>query len=218
MRALACFGVVLIALGCSNNDFEVTPSEDSGIFGDDTSVRDAQGTPDTAAPADALPGEVEPVPADGGKPCTTIDDCDPGQYCQRPSCGVTAGFCAPYMMANGFDPVCGCDGVTYWNKTYAFTTDAIVKHGGRCSATEGAACLGTSCGGLPDSICVRQVAGSTACASMIEQGVCWRLPLTHECGGTTLGGTVENCEGKCMTFCNAVLGDKAFYPKACTPG
>ena len=69
------------------------------------------------------------------KPCNSNLDCSTSEYCQ-----FQAGTCAPpgtcvqrpLMCPDVFDPVCGCDGITYNNACEAARAGVSIKHQGEC--------------------------------------------------------------------------------------
>lgn len=69
------------------------------------------------------------------------DTCDDGEFCQLrfAECGATAGSCTRWDgISCSFvsDPVCGCDGVTYFNSCWARIHQASVRHPGTCESRE----------------------------------------------------------------------------------
>ncbi len=67
--------------------------------------------------------------------CTDNDGCDPGFYCDKTNgdCGGN-GVCTaiPQACPDVFDPVCGCDGITYGNACEAAAAGVNVIHNGPC--------------------------------------------------------------------------------------
>jgi len=78
--------------------------------------------------------------------------CDDGEFCQFPdgTCDISdnQGICQPIPQVCPliFDPVCGCDGVTYGNRCVAAMAGVSIDHEGPCEQT-GACCL-------PDGTCI----------------------------------------------------------------
>lgn len=80
--------------------------------------------------------------------CLSDDSCPDGDFCKKADgyCGGT-GTCSPIPQAciTLYDPVCGCDGVTYSNSCVAAMHSTSVAHKGPCRNTD--LCVGNeSCG------------------------------------------------------------------------
>jgi len=225
--------LAVVALGCSSNSFDIAAESDSAVA--DTSVASDGSASDTSTPpseTSASDTDVPPPPrdsgfelevappVDAGMPCARTGDCPGNWYCSYPGCGVSVGECrvlptpGPY-----YDPVCGCDGTTFWNKEFAYVHSVAIAHEGLCTNAERKAC--TALGGMcdtPDSLCVVQLAGASSCAIGTPIGSCWRLPTGTLCG--TAGGPPQlTCASTttCYSLCQAVKLKKAFYPASCTP-
>jgi hypothetical protein len=86
--------------------------------------------PCTFGPADR---NVKPVPP---KACRNNADCQATDYCARPEgiCNQDDGRCRPKpeFCTDQYEPVCGCNGVTYSNDCYAAASGINVRRHGAC--------------------------------------------------------------------------------------
>lgn len=152
------------------------------------------------------------VAGSGGSPpltCGGDGDCAPSEYCKKASCDATTGTCTvrPVSCTSGadaeFNPVCGCDQMTYYTKCVAAREGVNVASTGECST--GSPCTRT--GGSGDSCmphrnraaCYRTRANCGGTAP--NEGVCWVLPdVCPQEDAAHLycnqGGTPE-CHGLC---------------------
>ena len=94
----------------------------------------AAATTETAV-TPASPEQSQPADKPAGPKCKDNGECDRSQYCQK-----AAGKCEgqgqcvtrPQVCPEIFDPVCGCDGVTYSNSCFAAMAGANVRKAGAC--------------------------------------------------------------------------------------
>ncbi|HTQ42211.1 MAG TPA: Kazal-type serine protease inhibitor domain-containing protein [Polyangiaceae bacterium] len=91
-----------------------------------------------SAPPDGGTRVVSSASALAGADCTSDSDCDATEYCATPegTCGGT-GTCTgrgigAFCMTL-WQPVCGCDGVTYANACYAQKAGASLLSDGACA-------------------------------------------------------------------------------------
>lgn len=226
-----CIGMVV---GCSSGT-EAVDTIDSGT---ETSIDSAtidsgrsETTVDSAvvdsavvdsAVVDSASDVVPDVPSDAPtKTCTPTSGCDASEWCDAPSCGT--GTCKPRPTAAKMqDPVCGCDGVTYWNATYAASLGQSVR-GTKGACTTGAA----TCGGFAGKACphgtdacIRSYDSASFCSAADMAGVCWSLPSDGTCPAVIFkdrsvcgsGGF-----GKCISTCEAIKNGTPFYRDSTCP-
>jgi hypothetical protein len=66
--------------------------------------------------------------------CADNDECDPDHFCFKLGCDDDEGWCLQRatVCPNVWNPVCGCDGVTYGNSCYAAMAGVNIDHPGPC--------------------------------------------------------------------------------------
>ena len=133
-------------------------------------------------------------------------------YCDAPGCGQ--GFCAP---VTGIDdgtkaPVCGCDGVDYWNAATASDHGMAVSSSGMCPTA--AFCGGF--GNLPcpsnAHFCAYDVGMPNGCNISDASGSCWGMPKT--CNTLGIGGQYRPCfqpSGPCLYECEAIKTMQTYW-------
>ncbi len=154
-------------------------------------------------------GECEQPPA--GNACGGLLglSCAEGQFCDFPLdaiCGAAdaTGVCEviPQACTREFNPVCGCDGVTYSNGCIARSEGVSVASLGECAPSEGATCgglLGLSC--ADSEFC--SFAPEASCGAADQTGVC--SPRPEVC--TQIFDPVCGCDG--LTYGNACTAASA---------
>jgi len=68
--------------------------------------------------------------------CSSNDDCASEQYCEKDTCDGVSGTCInmPETCLRVYEPVCGCDGVTYDNDCIRQREGVVKKYDGVCLA------------------------------------------------------------------------------------
>lgn len=109
-----------------------------------------------------------------GMPCYTNDDCA-GWICEKPGCDAPMGVCLPRPVfpPPDPDPVCGCDGVTYWNDDIRKTFGTTLASIGECGETACACDTGADCD-VPYASCSHLLPRGEMCGK--GMGACWVLP------------------------------------------
>jgi len=135
------------------------------------------------APSGGTAGSAGMAGADGeppGLPCSDNDDCE-GWFCEKPGCDAPTGVCMPRPLfpPPEPEPVCGCDGVTYWNDDIRRWFGRSLDSLGECRATARACEFGPDCGVPYDSAsCSHLVSPGEGCD--YGMGTCWVLPPSCE--------------------------------------
>lgn len=139
------------------------------------------------------------IAAVGECACETNDDCNATDYCEGESCGGS-GTCEakPTDCPAVFDPVCGCDGVTYDSECDAELLGVRIESPGPCPCTDNSDCAeldycaGETCEG--DGTCELR---PTICP-LIFQPVCGCDSVTHgnSCDAAANGVRVD-FDGPC---------------------
>lgn len=140
--------------------------------------------------------------------------CGPKQFCEDPSCGQnnSKGICKPKPQENSDDkPVCGCNGITYWNESVAGAHGVPAPHIGACiDLSKGISCvLPTDCPANSGASCRKAKSG---CDGSVT-GDCWVLP--SGCGGTSV--KVQSClTNDCQPACEVIKTNTSYDPsQAC---
>jgi hypothetical protein len=167
----------------------------------------------------------------------TNDDCSPSSYCARRDCGEMHGHChvRPVVCDDNPAPVCGCDGVSYWNECMREFTGATASvPGGDCArlGLQVANCDSfqfppqTDGGVLPspknpcpvsDAYCARLSYDKGGCGGSPMHpldGQCWVLPpKCPDDDGAKWLSCMSMAGPQCVTTCQAIRSQQPYFPK-----
>ena len=131
-------------------------------------------------------------------------------------CGATTGSCKPRPVPSlAFDPVCGCDGVTYWNLATAVDNGMFAKESGVCPIADATACSTTK--PCKSGRCVFTVPTEGDCSADTKNGTCLQAPPGATCAGSTVGGSSRACGGGgCQSLCEAVRTGQTLFATGCS--
>jgi hypothetical protein len=167
--------------------------------------------------------------------CADNDDCAPHGFCARARCDDVAGACEPrpVVCADEASPVCGCDGITYWNDCVRLAAGVTAMTAGECT-NRPRACGGRRDGpqgGGTDPTSPERCPDGTFCARLLPPssdpgarcppdvpGTCWALPAA--CPKDPGSDRWLSCGGpepsQCETTCDAIrTGEAHSRARAC---
>lgn len=151
-----------------------------------------------------------------GQGCSSNNECLPMAYCSKTSCDDTQGTCdlRPQSCDDTFVPVCGCDGVIYWNDCLRQRDGvATVSSQGQC--TGGASFTVCSPTNAPcptaDAFCNRLAVGPAPGCDLSPEGVCWVLPdACPSDAGVPGWHTCGQGPPACVDLCSAIRSGEAY--------
>ncbi|HNO77462.1 MAG TPA: Kazal-type serine protease inhibitor domain-containing protein [Phycisphaerae bacterium] len=192
---------------CDPHHFCSKPDSECG--GDGVCVPTPQNCPSVFDPVCGCDGQTysnhcvasesgQSVASDGACPeqCRNDTECDIDQFCLKEGCSDEFGACAenPQSCPLVFDPVCGCDGLTYDNACIALQAGANVDWDGPCVSN----CTSNlDCSEVVAILCFRPI-GDCDAPGVCRGGAPCNDALDPVCG----------CDGKTYrNACSATLAD-----------
>jgi hypothetical protein len=182
----------------------------------------ASASSSTSASASSSTGSGGSSPGGVGDPCNAGGDCSQSipnttLYCDKSGCGAGPGKCAvqpknTVLLSQTSDPVCGCDGLTYWNADWAaFHAASTQVAPGPCPAASAVACSDImACPGT--SKCNRKVPDQATCAPP-PQGACWSMPISCAAGPSAKACTNQACQ----TVCDLIESQNPWFDDGACP-
>jgi hypothetical protein len=175
------------------------------------------GTAGADAGSDAGP---DAGPDGGPKTCTDNSQCKNDEFCAKESCAFLTGECKPRpkTCSSNEAPVCGCDGVNYWN-------DCLRQLVGTASSVSGECLTPATCGGLVNrdcpagrALCAHLLASTLQCGVADAFGTCWVIP--EQCPQIVVGASHRACSGgtdRCLSKCEAIKTEKDYFTDSTCP-
>lgn len=212
---LACS---LVLGGCAPEVILVAEGDEAGPLdaGQDADAQEAEAAVEAGRDEDALaPHSTPDAGRDGGGFTCYGNDCPRNMYCAKPRCTepgqVQLGTCMPKprreQCDSEFAPVCGCNGMSYYNDCLRQADGVNREQDFWCSLR--ATYCGFNAGPCPSgTFCALQMSPQASCDAPATEGRCWSLP--NDCSGSRSGGDqVQRCnprsgERECVSACDAI--------------
>jgi hypothetical protein len=152
--------------------------------------------------------------------CSSDADCESAAwYCSRLSCDDAAGVCLPVPIECDavFDPVCGCDNITYFNTCVLESYGESARHPRDCSDMNvHAPCMNDDeCG--DGRTCVHLFPRPDEMNCSYHFGTCWGIP--SDCDGSDMDprkwvpcGPPAMGNPGCVSTCVALQSRGAYVP------
>ena len=179
-----------------------------------------------------------PASPDGGTPgglqrCVDGMECAATELCARISCGDVAGTCqpAPVLCEEEGHPVCGCDGITYWNDCLRRTAAVTAATSGECGH-DARNCGHGGKGSPPGDL--DGCPSGTFCSRLLSlpggvtpppdycgpdgPGTCWALPVVcPDRAGPDRWIACGTTQGACTTTCDAIRSGAPYKRASACP-
>jgi hypothetical protein len=153
--------------------------------------------------------------------CASTGDCPAGTYCDKVTCGDPSGTCLlpPIECDDSEKPVCGCDGVTYFNQCLRQRSSIASDTPDPCRAPSCGGPSGRTCDEGAGQLCALLGGmGPDHCSPMAE-GSCWVLPA--QCPpaneATNFWDSCPPSSQHCVPTCDAIRAGGPYLPSPMCP-
>jgi hypothetical protein len=149
--------------------------------------------------------------------CTTLTDCPTNFTCAKIDCAQPTGLCQPQPIFcdPSVLPVCGCDGVTYWNDCIRQQNGVPASVLNQCTVNAATCTTAADCK-VPGASCARlsPVGGMQSCGPP-GLGTCWVTP--PDCTTTPAAPMWIPCQASnpgqvtrsaCVNTCDAIRSEQ----------
>lgn len=149
--------------------------------------------------------------------CKENTDCGANAYCEKNACADTTGQCKPRPLScdNHEEPVCGCDGTSFWNPCLRELYGESEKAIGPCVVQDNCEGPSSSPCSVDGAYCTKLIPPGAQC-NPTPPSSCWVLPSSCP---TTSPSEWSPCgppgPAPCVSVCDAL---KAQVPYHFEPG
>ncbi|MBI5491015.1 MAG: hypothetical protein HY905_27035 [Deltaproteobacteria bacterium] len=237
MRWTSVFAVAALA-GCVGTSVDVLERVEAGDEADGDGASDGDGLGEEGAgdveggATDDAPEDASGEEADSSGCRPGAGDCPAGERCDVRGCGSgVAGTCmpAPAACTADWNPVCGCDGESYWNDCERLAAEAAWSGDGPCTTGNcipwplGACAADEVCawiGCLPSALGTCVARPSSCASSGADACGCDGFTYSSPCAAIEAGMPVSHAgvctSAPCTPVCEPVSGGGTAWRDHCT--
>jgi Kazal-type serine protease inhibitor domain len=210
----------LVLAACAPETIIVAYGPDAGeeLDAGEAGPQDAGEDADARAPRDASSSDA--FGPSGARGCVNNEGCRSDEVCIPTSCSDPRGTCVRPSLCNAEqDPVCGCDGVTYFNDCLRRQQGMGFQHDGECDEKVARPCHPfLPCD--PDTRCKMLLFNRSCDPANFVPGKCWKIPDCSSRGEPRFQSCVPGAQGErqCVTACEAIKTEEPHTTIGCSGG